>query len=91
MDREPLQARALELAAVKRAEAESKLGLAAGLVTSAVKGAVVLLFKHMGVRPPQNEDTLNFAMSYIIQLVMDGLESAPIDLQAEEVPEKVDK
>jgi hypothetical protein len=61
------------------------MGLMAAPIKSAVKGAVVMIFSRMGIRPPQDRDTLDFAVEQIVKLTLDALEHAPIELHAEEV------
>lgn len=87
VDRQALEARVLELAEEKLADAEQSLGPTAGLVKSGVKGAVNLIFSRMNLRTPPGQDTLVFATRVLVSSLLDALEKQPIDLRAEEVAE----
>lgn len=56
------------------------------MITSTVKGAASMLLNMMGTKPPQNVDTLDFAIGLLVNTTFDALESQTLNLTLQEAP-----
>lgn len=88
-DREQFEERLVAAMQDKLAEAEHAFGAKAALIKTAVKSAVSMMFSFQGIRQPQGVNTLDFAMEYLVKMVLDALENMekPLELKAQEVKE----
>lgn len=84
-DRQAAEARLLSLLLSKKSNALKEMGPSASMMTTAVKGAIVMILRQMGLNPPQKVDTLDYSVGLLVHTVFDALEKEPIELTLEDV------